>query len=82
MNPSVVAEATAGRKARGCLPEAFQDILAHIHTAGILSRGELDESEEINDPPIMRKLVVTLLGLGGQAPAAGRQRSCQLGRFR
>lgn len=34
-----------------------KDILGHIHTAGNPGRGELDDKQEINYPPIMRKLV-------------------------
>jgi hydroxypyruvate isomerase len=37
--------------------EQNKDILGHIHTAGNPGRGELDEKQEINYPPIMRKLV-------------------------
>jgi hydroxypyruvate isomerase len=34
-----------------------KDILGHVHTAGNPGRGELDDKQEINYPPIMRKLV-------------------------
>jgi hydroxypyruvate isomerase len=34
-----------------------KDILGHIHTAGNPGRGELDDRQEINYPPIMRKLL-------------------------
>jgi sugar phosphate isomerase/epimerase len=37
--------------------EQYQDIIGHVHTAGNPGRGELDEKQEINFPPIMRKLV-------------------------
>jgi hydroxypyruvate isomerase len=37
--------------------EQNKDILGHIHTAGNPGRGELDDKQEINYPPIMRKLV-------------------------
>jgi hydroxypyruvate isomerase len=37
--------------------EQNKDILGHIHTAGNPGRGELDDNQEINYPPIMRKLV-------------------------
>jgi hydroxypyruvate isomerase len=37
--------------------EQTKDILGHIHTAGNPGRGELDERQEINYPPIMRKLL-------------------------
>lgn len=33
------------------------DIIGHIHTAGNPGRGELDDTQEINFPPLMRKLV-------------------------
>jgi hydroxypyruvate isomerase len=41
------------------LRQHFQHI-AHIHTAGVPGRGELDDTQELNYPPIMR----TLLELG------------------
>ncbi|MCY2968985.1 MAG: TIM barrel protein [Planctomycetota bacterium] len=34
-----------------------QDVIGHIHTAGNPGRCELDENQEINFPPILRKLV-------------------------
>jgi hydroxypyruvate isomerase len=37
--------------------EQCKDILGHIHTAGNPGRGELDDTQEINYAPIMRKLV-------------------------
>jgi hydroxypyruvate isomerase len=37
--------------------EQNKDILGHIHTAGNPGRGELDDTQEINYPPIMKKLV-------------------------
>ena len=37
--------------------EQTKDIIGHIHTAGNPGRGELDDKQEINYPPIMRKLV-------------------------
>ena len=37
--------------------EQCKDIIGHIHTAGNPGRGELDDTQEINYPPIMRKLV-------------------------
>jgi hydroxypyruvate isomerase len=33
------------------------DLIGHIHTAGNPGRGELDDTQEINYPPIMRKLL-------------------------
>ena len=32
-------------------------MIGHIHTAGCPGRGELDETQEINFPPLMRKLL-------------------------
>ena len=32
-------------------------MIGHIHTAGCPGRGELDENQEINFPPLMRKLL-------------------------
>ena len=37
--------------------EQYKDIIGHVHTAGNPGRGELDEHQEINYPPIMRKLL-------------------------
>jgi len=37
-----------------------RDVIGHIHTAGVPGRGELDATQELNFPPIMR----TLLDLG------------------
>lgn len=37
--------------------EENKDILGHIHTAGVPGRGELDETQELNYPAIMRQLV-------------------------
>jgi sugar phosphate isomerase/epimerase len=34
-----------------------KDVIGHIHTAGNPGRGELDDKQEINYPPIMRKLL-------------------------
>jgi hydroxypyruvate isomerase len=34
-----------------------RDVIGHVHTAGNPGRGELDEHQEINYPPIMRKLL-------------------------
>ena len=34
-----------------------KDYLGHIHTAGNPGRGELDDAQEINYPPIMRALL-------------------------
>ena len=37
--------------------EECKDVIGHIHTAGNPGRGELDDNQEINYPPIMRKLL-------------------------
>lgn len=37
--------------------EQYKDLIGHVHTAGCPGRGELDENQEINYPPIMRKLL-------------------------
>jgi sugar phosphate isomerase/epimerase len=37
--------------------EQCKDIIGHIHTAGNPGRAELDDKQEINYPPIMRKLL-------------------------
>jgi len=37
--------------------EQCKDIIGHVHTAGNPGRGELDDKQEINYPPIMRKLL-------------------------
>ena len=37
--------------------EECKDVIGHVHTAGNPGRGELDDNQEINYPPIMRKLV-------------------------
>jgi hydroxypyruvate isomerase len=37
--------------------DQLKDIIGHVHTAGNPGRGELDEHQEINYPPIMRKLI-------------------------
>lgn len=37
--------------------EECKDVIGHIHTAGNPGRCELDENQEINFPPILRKLV-------------------------
>jgi hydroxypyruvate isomerase len=35
----------------------FKDVIAHIHTAGVPGRGELDETQELNYPPIMHAIL-------------------------
>jgi sugar phosphate isomerase/epimerase len=37
--------------------EQHKDVIGHVHTAGNPGRAELDDKQEINFPPIMRKLV-------------------------
>jgi len=37
--------------------EECKDVIGHIHVAGCPGRGELDDAQEINFPPIMRKLI-------------------------
>jgi hydroxypyruvate isomerase len=37
--------------------EQCKDVIGHIHTAGCPGRGELDDAQEINYPPLMRKLL-------------------------
>ena len=37
--------------------EQTKELIGHVHTAGNPGRGELDENQEINYPPIMRKLL-------------------------
>jgi hydroxypyruvate isomerase len=37
--------------------EECKDVIGHVHTAGNPGRAELDDAQEINYPPIMRKLI-------------------------
>jgi hydroxypyruvate isomerase len=37
--------------------DQYHELIGHVHTAGCPGRGELDDKQEINYPPIMRKLV-------------------------
>ena len=37
----------------------YQDIVGHYHTAGNPGRGELDDSQEINYPPVIRAIIDT-----------------------
>jgi hydroxypyruvate isomerase len=47
--------------------EQNKDIIGHIHTAGNPGRGELDDTQEILYPPIMRKLLdIKYAGYVGQ----------------
>ena len=47
--------------------EQCKDLIGHVHTAGNPGRGELDDTQEINYPPIMRKLLeIKYAGYVGQ----------------
>jgi hydroxypyruvate isomerase len=35
----------------------YKDVIAHVHTAGVPGRGELDNTQEINYPAVMRALL-------------------------
>ncbi|MFH1918507.1 MAG: TIM barrel protein [Planctomycetota bacterium] len=37
----------------------YKDHIAHYHTAGVPGRGELDDTQEINYPPILRAILET-----------------------
>jgi hydroxypyruvate isomerase len=37
----------------------YKDVIAHYHTAGVPGRGELDETQELNYPAIVRAIVET-----------------------
>jgi hydroxypyruvate isomerase len=37
----------------------YRDVIAHYHTAGVPGRGELDDSQEINYPAVMRTILET-----------------------
>lgn len=37
--------------------ESVKELIGHVHTAGVPGRGELDDAQEINYPPVMRKLL-------------------------
>ena len=65
--------------------EQCRDVIGHIHTAGNPGRGELDDNQEINYPPIMRKLVeIGYKGFVGHEfiptrdPLAGLKQAIQL----
>ena len=65
--------------------EQHKDVIGHIHTAGNPGRGELDNNQEINYPPIMRKLLdIGYTGFVGQEfiptrdPLAGLQQAVRL----
>jgi hydroxypyruvate isomerase len=65
--------------------EQNKDIIGHVHTAGNPGRGELDDKQEINYPPIMRKLLdIKYAGYVGQEfiptrdPMAGLREAVKL----
>ncbi len=65
--------------------EQTKDIIGHVHTAGNPGRGELDDHQEINYPPIMRKLIdIGYAGYVGQEfiptrdPLAGLREAVKL----
>jgi hydroxypyruvate isomerase len=65
--------------------EEHKDIIGHIHTAGNPGRAELDDEQEINYPPLMRKLLqVGYQGYVGQEfiptrdPIAGLKEAIKL----
>jgi sugar phosphate isomerase/epimerase len=65
--------------------EENKDIIGHIHTAGNPGRAELDDKQEINYPPILRKLLdVKYTGYVGQEfiptrdPVAGLREAVKL----
>jgi hydroxypyruvate isomerase len=37
----------------------YKDVIGHYHTAGVPGRGELDDTQEVNYPPIMRAILDT-----------------------
>lgn len=37
--------------------ESIKELIGHVHTAGVPGRGELDDVQEINYPPLMKKLL-------------------------
>jgi sugar phosphate isomerase/epimerase len=65
--------------------DQVKDILGHVHTAGNPGRAELDNNQEINYPPIMRKLLdLKYTGYVGQEfiptrdPVAGLREAVKL----
>jgi hydroxypyruvate isomerase len=65
--------------------EENKDIIGHVHTAGNPGRAELDDKQEINYPPILRKLLeVKYAGYVGQEfiptrdPEAGLREAVKL----
>ena len=39
--------------------DQYKDYIGHYHTAGNPGRGELDDTQEINYPPIMKAILAT-----------------------
>jgi sugar phosphate isomerase/epimerase len=37
--------------------ETIKELIGHVHTAGVPGRGELDDAQEVNYPPLMKKLL-------------------------
>ncbi|MCA9248653.1 MAG: hydroxypyruvate isomerase, partial [Planctomycetales bacterium] len=37
----------------------YKDVIGHYHTAGVPGRGELDQTQELNYPTIMREILKT-----------------------
>jgi hydroxypyruvate isomerase len=65
--------------------EANKDLIGHVHTAGVPGRAELDDTQEINYPPIIKKLLdVGYTGYLGQEfiptrdPFAGLKQAVKL----
>jgi sugar phosphate isomerase/epimerase len=65
--------------------EQNKDIIGHVHTAGNPGRAELDDKQEINYPPILRKLLeIKYTGYVGQEfiptrdPVAGLREAVKL----
>ncbi len=65
--------------------EENKDVIGHVHTAGNPGRGELDDKQEINYPPIMHKLLeIKYAGYVGQEfiptrdPSAGLREAVRL----
>jgi hydroxypyruvate isomerase len=65
--------------------EQTKDLIGHVHTAGCPGRGELDDTQEINYPAVLRKLVaIGYTGYVGQEfiptrdPLAGLSQAVKL----
>ncbi len=65
--------------------DQHKDVIGHVHTAGNPGRGELDDQQEIQYPPLMRKLIeIGYQGYVGQEfiptrdPLAGLQQAVRL----